>query len=134
MWPNDETIWSYDLTKIKFWIIKRLIAFEISCGDVDSLVIFVILNWKYYTLLHGLRFDYIIHLHLPSIYLKPRDHKSANHGLALRKRETVEEGTKLVCLGSKGNFLNLSMRNRTKTEYFLFPRVMSLQFYHINPR
>ncbi len=33
---NDETFWSHDLTKIE-------IAFEISCGDVDSLVIFVIL-------------------------------------------------------------------------------------------
>ncbi len=33
---NDETIWSHDLTKIQFRIIKRLIAFEISCGDVDS--------------------------------------------------------------------------------------------------
>ena len=32
---NDETFWSHDLTKIE-------IAFEISCGDVDSLVIFVI--------------------------------------------------------------------------------------------
>ena len=42
---NDGTIWSHDLTKIEFWIIKRLIAFEIFCGDVDSLVIFVIINW-----------------------------------------------------------------------------------------
>ena len=33
---NDETFWSHDLTKIE-------IAFEISCGDVDSLVIFVII-------------------------------------------------------------------------------------------
>ncbi len=33
---NDETFWSHDLTKIE-------IVFEISCGDVDSLVIFVIL-------------------------------------------------------------------------------------------
>ena len=33
---NDETFWSHDLTKIE-------IAFEISCGDVDSLVIFVIM-------------------------------------------------------------------------------------------
>ncbi len=32
---NDETFWSRDLTKIE-------ITFEISCGDVDSLVIFVI--------------------------------------------------------------------------------------------
>ncbi len=32
---NDETFWSHDLTKIG-------IAFEISCGDVDSLVVFVI--------------------------------------------------------------------------------------------
>ena len=41
---NDETIWSHDLTRIQFRIIKRLIAFEISCGDVDSLVIFVIVK------------------------------------------------------------------------------------------
>ena len=34
---NDETFWSHDSTKIE-------IAFEISCGDVDSLVIFVILE------------------------------------------------------------------------------------------
>ncbi len=32
---NDETVSSHDLTKIE-------IAFEICCGDVDSLVIFVI--------------------------------------------------------------------------------------------
>ena len=32
-----QTFWSHDLTKIE-------IAFEISCGDVDSLVIFVILS------------------------------------------------------------------------------------------
>ncbi len=35
---NDETFWSHDLTKIE-------IVFEISCGDVDSLVIFVISNF-----------------------------------------------------------------------------------------
>ncbi len=38
---NDETFWSHDLTKIE-------IAFEISCGDVDSLVIFVIIILRIY--------------------------------------------------------------------------------------
>jgi hypothetical protein len=40
---NDETIWSHDWTKIEFGIIKRLVPFEILSGDVDSLVIFVII-------------------------------------------------------------------------------------------
>ena len=39
---NDEAFWSHDYTKFKFRSIKRLAAFAIPVGDVDSLVIFVI--------------------------------------------------------------------------------------------
>ena len=39
---NDETFWSHDYTKFKFRSIKRLAAFAIPVGDVDSLVILVI--------------------------------------------------------------------------------------------
>jgi hypothetical protein len=38
---DDETIWSYDWTKIEFGIIKCLFPFEIPGGDV---VVFVINN------------------------------------------------------------------------------------------
>ena len=40
---NDEAFWSHDYTKFKFRSIKRLAAFAIPAGDVDSLVILVIL-------------------------------------------------------------------------------------------
>ena len=35
---NDEAFWSHDYTKFKFRSIKRLAAFAIRVGDVDSLV------------------------------------------------------------------------------------------------
>ena len=44
---NDEAFWSHDYTKFKFRSIKRLVAFAIPVGDVDSLVILVIFkNFK----------------------------------------------------------------------------------------
>ena len=41
---NDEAFWSHDYTKFKFRSIKRLVAFAIPVGDVDSLVILVIIT------------------------------------------------------------------------------------------
>ena len=43
---NDEAFWSHDYTKFKFRSIKRLAAFAIPAGDVDSLVILVINEHK----------------------------------------------------------------------------------------